>query len=156
MLDDYEPKYKLSGVKIVQEMLNTVPGSLLKRTGVEGLIRSVRVQMIPSLLIGVLILFSNCRQSPQSLSNCLGHLQAEESPNLIREAINAQLSLTLLTTRAGERAHFDQLCLLLGEGVIGGVWFYGYEKEEVILASIEALPNLITALGIGCVRFLKV
>jgi hypothetical protein len=48
MLDDYEPKYKLSGVKIVQEMLNTVPGSLLKRTGVEGLIRSVRVQMIPS------------------------------------------------------------------------------------------------------------
>lgn len=48
MLDDYEPKYKLSGVKIVQEMLNTVPGSLLRRTGVEGLIHSVRIQMIPS------------------------------------------------------------------------------------------------------------
>ena len=84
------------------------------------------------------------------------HLQAEESPNLIREAINAQLLLTLLTTRAGEQAHFDQLCVLLGEGVIGGVWFYGYEKEDIILASIEALPNLITALGIGCVMFLKV
>ncbi len=42
MLDDYEPKYKLSGVMIVQEMMSTVPGKLLRRTGVEGLIRSVR------------------------------------------------------------------------------------------------------------------
>ncbi|KAF8727812.1 hypothetical protein AX14_006966 [Amanita brunnescens Koide BX004] len=130
MLDDYEPKYKLSGVKIVQEMLNIVPGSLLRRTGVEGLIHS-------------------------SLANCLAHLRDEKSPYLIREAINAQLELTLLTTRVGERAYFDQLCELLGEGVISGVWFYGYDQEDVILASIEALPRLITALGIGCVRFLK-
>jgi len=92
----------------------------------------------------------------QSLSNCLAHLQAEESPNLIREAINTQLELTRLTTRVGERAYFDQLCELLGEGVISGVWFYGYEQENVILASIEALPGLIRALDIGCVRFLKV
>ena len=56
MLDDYEPKYKLSGVMIVQEMMNTVPGSLLRRTGVEGLIRSVSCSR-PTLLIGVLTLF---------------------------------------------------------------------------------------------------
>ena len=49
MLDDYEPKYKLGGVMIVQEMMNTVPGKLLRRTGVEGLIRSVCcISMIPS------------------------------------------------------------------------------------------------------------
>ncbi|KAK2462336.1 hypothetical protein APHAL10511_005642 [Amanita phalloides] len=130
MLDDYEPKYKLSGVRIVREMMNTVPGSLLKRTGVDGLIRS-------------------------ALSNCLAHLHADESPHLIREAIRAQLELTLLTTRIGERVYFDQLCELLGEGIIRGVWFYGYEKEDVILASIEALPSLIRSLDMGCVRFFK-
>ncbi|KAF8630055.1 hypothetical protein AX15_003138 [Amanita polypyramis BW_CC] len=130
MLDDYEPKYKLIGVIIVREMMKTVPGTLLKRTGVEGLIRS-------------------------ALINCLVHLQDEESPNLIRESITAHVELTVLTTRIGEQAYFDQLCGLLGEGVIGGVWFYGYEKENVILASVEALPRLITALGVGCIRFLK-
>lgn len=121
MLDDYEPKFKLRGVRIVRELMNSVPGTLLKRTGVQGLIRS-------------------------ALSNCLAHLQADESPDLIREAINAQLELTLLTTRADEQAHFDQLCELLGEGVISGVWFYGYDKEDVILASVEALPGLIRVL----------
>ncbi|KAM6495377.1 hypothetical protein JOM56_008083 [Amanita muscaria] len=34
MLDDYEAKYKLVGIGIVREMLKTVPGFLLKWTGV--------------------------------------------------------------------------------------------------------------------------
>lgn len=42
LLDDYEARYKLRGVAIVSVMLQHVPKALLKRTGVDGLIRSVR------------------------------------------------------------------------------------------------------------------
>lgn len=42
LLDDYEARYKLRGVAIVSVMLQNVPKGLLKRTGVDGLIRSVR------------------------------------------------------------------------------------------------------------------
>ena len=41
LLDDYEAKYKLWGVRIVLEMLKHVPKDLLRRTGVDGLLRSV-------------------------------------------------------------------------------------------------------------------
>jgi uncharacterized protein YfaT (DUF1175 family) len=41
LLDDYEAKYKLWGVRIVLEMLKHVPNDLLRRTGVDGLLRSV-------------------------------------------------------------------------------------------------------------------
>jgi hypothetical protein len=41
LLDDYETKYKLQGVIIVEEMLRRVPKDLLKRTGVDGLLRQV-------------------------------------------------------------------------------------------------------------------
>ncbi|PFH50332.1 hypothetical protein AMATHDRAFT_85853 [Amanita thiersii Skay4041] len=130
MLDDYEPKYKLDGVRIVEVMMKTVPGYLLKRTGVDGLIRS-------------------------SLSTCLTHLESEFTPALIRETINAQIELTSLSEKIGEQAYFNQLCDVLGEGIIGGVWFYGADKQEAVLASMEALPRLIKALGIGTVRYLK-
>jgi hypothetical protein len=41
LLDDYEARYRLRGVEILAEMLQVVPGKLLKKTGVDGLIRSV-------------------------------------------------------------------------------------------------------------------
>ncbi len=41
LLDDYEARYKLHGVIIVQEMLARIPKEVLKRTGVDGLIRQV-------------------------------------------------------------------------------------------------------------------
>lgn len=43
LLDDYETEYKLQGVIIVEEMLRRVPNDLLKRTGVDGLFRQVRL-----------------------------------------------------------------------------------------------------------------
>lgn len=46
LLDDYEARYKLRGVEIVSEMLRHVPKELLKRTGVDGLIRTVRVILL--------------------------------------------------------------------------------------------------------------
>jgi hypothetical protein len=42
LLDDYEAPYKLRGIRIVSEMLERVPADLLRRTGVDGLLFSVR------------------------------------------------------------------------------------------------------------------
>jgi Tti2 family len=46
-LDDYEAPYKLLGVRMVSEMFKTVPKDLLKRTGIDGLLLSVRAIIIP-------------------------------------------------------------------------------------------------------------
>lgn len=46
LLDDYEAKYKLWGVRIVLEMLKHVPKDLLRRTGVDGLLRSVSLSSV--------------------------------------------------------------------------------------------------------------
>lgn len=130
LLDDYEVRYKIKGVRIVSEMLQKVPKALLKRTGIDGLLLS-------------------------SLNNCLGHLKDPESPELVRAAISATLSLILLTTEHGTAQRFDQLCALLGDGIIGTAWLYASDSCEVILATIEALPPLLKALGIGIARYLK-
>ena len=45
-LDDYEAPYKLLGVRIVSEMLKTVPKDLLRRTGIDGLLLPVRAIII--------------------------------------------------------------------------------------------------------------
>ncbi|KAG6833583.1 hypothetical protein H0H87_004210 [Tephrocybe sp. NHM501043] len=131
LLDDFEARYKLRGVGIVSVMLREVPGQLLKRTGVDGLIRL-------------------------SLNNCLSHLNDPETPLLIEAAVDASIMLTLLTTNTGSSEQFDQLCALLGEGVIRGVWLYASDKPEVVLATLNALPPLLRALKIGSARFLKV
>ena len=41
MLDDYEAKYKLRGVKLVSQLLEVSPPDLLRRTGIDSLIMSV-------------------------------------------------------------------------------------------------------------------
>ncbi|KAE9388619.1 hypothetical protein BT96DRAFT_428892 [Gymnopus androsaceus JB14] len=129
-LDDYQVPYKLIGVQMVNMLLEHVPRDILKRTGVDGLIIT-------------------------SLNTCLGQLDHPESPKLIHEAIAASLSLSLLTTTAESSTRFDQLCALLGERVIGMVWLYSSDKPGVVQASVEALPPLLRALGLGCTRYLK-
>lgn len=42
LLDDFEVRYKLQGVLVIQQMLRHVPKGLMKRTGINGLIHSVR------------------------------------------------------------------------------------------------------------------
>jgi hypothetical protein len=150
LLDDYEARYKLKGVEIVSEMLRNVPKEILKRSGVDGLIRTVRA--VPRLT--VTCLFNVCVL--QSLSTCLTHLQSPETPQLIRAAISTQLSLTMSTTDLGSSDRFDQLCTLIGEGIISGIWLYASENQDVILASLDALPPVVRALGIGNARYLKV
>jgi len=69
--------------------------------------------------------------------------------------VTASLTLTLLTTTVGSAEHFNQLCALLGEGVIQGIWFYAVDEPDTILASLEALGPVLRALGIGNARYLK-
>jgi hypothetical protein len=56
LLDDYEARYKLQGVEIVSEMLRRVPKEIVKRSGVDGLIRTVRAV----LRLTVTCLFNVC------------------------------------------------------------------------------------------------
>jgi hypothetical protein len=42
LLDDYEARYKLLGVQITSAMLERVPSTVLKRTGVDSLLFAVR------------------------------------------------------------------------------------------------------------------
>ncbi|KAJ7076314.1 hypothetical protein B0H15DRAFT_864086 [Mycena belliarum] len=131
LLDDYEPGYKLKGVKILTVMLERVPGSVLKRTGVDSLLSA-------------------------SLGRSLTQLQSPETSRLLPAAISASLSLILLVTPVGSVDRFDQLCGLLGDGIIGTIWPYSSDRLEALLASIEALPPLVKILGVGCARYLKV
>jgi hypothetical protein len=48
-LDDYQPAYKVYGVEMVNEMLQAAPPELLKRTGLDELLRSVRLLLSHSM-----------------------------------------------------------------------------------------------------------
>jgi hypothetical protein len=131
LLDDYEARYKLQGVLCARAVLEHVPATLLRRTGVDGLLK-------------------------QSLHTCLGQLDDPASPQLIRNAIIASLELTKLTLTRGSKDYFDRLCELLGDGIVGTVWAYGYRRPELLAASVDALTDVIRTLGTGSVRYLKV
>lgn len=92
----------------------------------------------------------------QSLSTCLTHLNDTETPRLIEAAVGAHVTLIMLTTEVGSSEQFDQLCALLGEGIIHGIWLHASDRPDVILASLKALPPLLRALKIGNARFMKV
>jgi hypothetical protein len=48
LLDDYEAPYKIHGIKVVSELLQRAPIDLLKRTGIDGLLFTVRLIPSPS------------------------------------------------------------------------------------------------------------
>jgi len=152
LLDDYEVKNKLRGVRIVREFLRHVPGDLLKRTGLDKLISSV----------GVIFESGGCSLTRlQSLRNCLSHLDSPHSFALVRDAISTSVSLIHLSSTTGRPGvqsseRFDALSDLLGEGIISGIWMYADEKPMIIQATFESLPDVISALQIGTVRFLQV
>lgn len=54
------------------------------------------------------------------------------------------------------KQQFDQLASILGDGIIGNVWLYASRDVSAIRASIDVLPIIVEALGIGSVRYLKV
>lgn len=59
------------------------------------------------------------------------------------------------TNPVGSAQYFQQFCELLGDGIIGGIWLYGSLDPNSVSASIEVLPPVLQALGIGCSRYLK-
>ncbi|EIN10221.1 hypothetical protein PUNSTDRAFT_50904 [Punctularia strigosozonata HHB-11173 SS5] len=130
LLDDYETRYKLQGVNIVSYILERIPSSLLKRTGVDSLFFL-------------------------SLQGCMTHLHNPSTPDLIRAAVLPHLRLIDLVTSPGSAERFSKLCALLGDGIIGSVWMYAAQDMPTIEASMEVLPDVVRALDIGSVRYLK-
>jgi hypothetical protein len=92
----------------------------------------------------------------QSLSRSLTVLQSPETPVLLPAGISTSLSLIQLVTTVGSADRFDQLCALLGDGIIGSIWPYSSDRLDALLASIDSLPLVVDALGVGCARYLKV
>lgn len=150
MLDDYQVHCKLRGAKIAHQLLRNVRPSLLKRTGIDSLLRTVCNPSVYDLL-----LYSRIR-SRKSVGTCFNHLRDPASPRLVLEGVKATLALVQLTTRVGSVEYFEQLCALLGEAIIGTVWRYAYEDQVIILATIQTLPEILGLLQLGSVRYLKV
>lgn len=164
LLDDYDTRYKLRGIHLASEMLQSVPPELLRRTGVAGLLFSV------CLLFSFFFPYSSrvsithsqlkCTHTHtllrQSLKTTLNFLQNPETPALIRTAIPTLVSLINLTTSPGSAEQFDQLCQILGDAIIGSIWIYATREQDAIEASVDVLPVMLETLGIGSVRYLKV
>ena len=66
------------------------------------------------------------------------------------------MTLVECTTSPASDKRFDQLWTLLGDGIIETIWFYGYEQADTLQATLDVLPVLIRALGMGTTRYLKV
>ena len=131
----------------MSQMLKNVPSQLLKRTGIDGLLNSVRTICQR--------LYYRLYKS-QSLKGSLLHLHTGLTPSLVRASIPAFIELTKITTLVGSKTRFDQLCAILGDSILGGIWIYAFNDYETIEASMTALPPLLEELGIGTVRYLKV
>ena len=84
------------------------------------------------------------------------NLHAPLTPKLLRKSIPTLQRMIIRTTPAASKARFDQLCGLLGDGIIGSIWNFASQEAETIEASIAALPDVLRALGVGSTRYLKV
>ncbi|KAI0722009.1 hypothetical protein C8T65DRAFT_629979 [Cerioporus squamosus] len=129
-LDDHQAKYKLRGVRLASLLLRVAPPDLLRRTGVDTLLLN-------------------------SLKTCLSFLHNPETPDLIRAAVPASVQLTELTTAPASSTRFEQLCGLLGDGIIGNVWICASRDPETLQASTDVIPGVVRVLDIGVTRYLK-
>ena len=86
----------------------------------------------------------------------MSHLHDDLTPQLIRAAVPVLIRWINLTTATESAEHFDKQCHLLGECIIGGVWIYAARDLSTIEASLNVLPSVMSCLGIGTVRYLKV
>ncbi|RPD62074.1 hypothetical protein L226DRAFT_613398 [Lentinus tigrinus ALCF2SS1-7] len=129
-LDDHQAQYKLRGVRLASLLLLVAPPDLLRRTGIDTL------------------LFN-------SFKTCLSFLHNPETPDLIRAAVTASVQLTELTTVPASSTRFDQLCSVLGDSIIGNIWVYASREPGTLQASVDVIPAVVRALGIGAARYLK-
>jgi len=83
-------------------------------------------------------------------------LHDRSTPGLIRETVPAIVRLINMTTALDSEERFDRLCHLVGEGIIGGIWVYSrFDESSTIEASMDVLPEVVHALGIGTARYLN-
>ncbi|VDC03965.1 unnamed protein product [Peniophora sp. CBMAI 1063] len=130
LLDDYEIAWKIDGVRVARALVHNAPPELLKRTGVSDLLY-------------------------ESFKRAMTLLHEPQTPLLLRLSTSTAISLILATTPEGSEARYNRLCGLLGDGIIGSAWMHASREPETIQASIEVLPEIVDALGIGAVRYLK-
>ena len=78
------------------------------------------------------------------------------TPDLIRATIPTAVLLIEKTTCPGSAQRFNHLCEMLGDSIIGSVWLYGSSEPDSIMATLEGLPVIMSELGIGVSRYLKV
>ncbi|KAF8650707.1 hypothetical protein AX16_005080 [Volvariella volvacea WC 439] len=130
LLDDYEVRFKIQGVRIVYALLDNAPKDVLKRTGIDGLIYN-------------------------SLTTCLAQLNNPLTPSILNVTFPTILLHIAKTTSIGSQDRFDKLCHVLGEGIIGGIWIHAEEKVEIVGVSLIWLKEVVRELGIGSVRYLK-
>ncbi|KAJ3571675.1 hypothetical protein NP233_g3604 [Leucocoprinus birnbaumii] len=130
LLDDFQAKHKLEGVRVVSFMLPTIPKQILRRTGVDELIFT-------------------------SLKTGLAQLSNPETPILLRLVISTWLNLTLKVDEPQSFEFFDHLCTLVVNGIIEGIWIYSEQNLAAMKATIDALPDVLRALDTATVSFLK-
>jgi len=117
----------------------------------------------------------------QSLSGTFNQLRDPLTPSLIRAAVPTTLKLIDLisppsqaplpptsafpsndrtiiksSARTDPATRYERLSTLLGSCLIGTVFMYAYDDPETILAATDMLPPVLTHLGIGAARWLKV
>ena len=92
----------------------------------------------------------------QSLNRALTFLHSPFTPAVLRAAVPAAVNIIERTTEYGSEQRFSQLSALLGDGVIGSVWMYSSEDVDTVGASVDVLPIVVRALGVGSTRYLKV
>ena len=82
-------------------------------------------------------------------------MRSPDTPDLVRSITQVFLLLIDRTTAPGSADRFEKLWTLLGEGIIESVWVYGYEELATLQATLDVLPAVFRALGIGTARYLK-
>ncbi|EJD53795.1 hypothetical protein AURDEDRAFT_53188, partial [Auricularia subglabra TFB-10046 SS5] len=130
LLDDYETKYKIWGLRVASSLITRVPPSLLRRTGIGALLE-------------------------KSINQTFYHLHNPETPMLLRISIPAYLALIDKITEPDSHDRLNKLFELLGKNIIGGIWVYASQDAETIESTVNALPLIMTSLGISTARFLK-
>ncbi|KDQ20846.1 hypothetical protein BOTBODRAFT_124701 [Botryobasidium botryosum FD-172 SS1] len=129
ILEDYDPPFKIRGLLIVRDLLERVSGGLLKRTGIDTLFYS-------------------------AFTTALTFLTSPETPSLLPLTISCYRLLVEKTTDPSSQTFYEKLWDLVSRGIINP-WAWAGDNLEIMIASVDALPELVISLGIGSSRFLK-
>ncbi|KZW04005.1 hypothetical protein EXIGLDRAFT_716025 [Exidia glandulosa HHB12029] len=130
LLDDYETRYKIWGVRIATAMLQRAPAALLHRSGIDSLL-------------------------DKSIVSTFYHLHNPETADLLRISIPGYIALVERCTELDSMDRLNKLFDLMGNNIIGSIWIYASRDADTILATTDVLPDVVQALGISTCRYLK-